>query len=432
MRALKIAIFALVIVVALTLAFLAGMHANPALISQATAPAESLSELRPILDQAKSTPDLSSTMEPLSTFWEVLVRLKSSYVDPIKDDRKLGYGAIEGMLKTLGDPYTRFMRPDAYKDFRTESEGSFEGIGAVLGVSSKDKPEESYPIVVNPFKGGPAEAAGLKMNDKIIAVDGKPTKGVMLEDVVRWIRGPRGTEVTLRVLHKGSTKPVDVPIVRAKVNLPTLESEVKDNIGIIHLHAFNEHSVGLLDEALADLQSKHVKGLILDLRGNPGGLLTAAVGVASRFIASGPVVFVEERGNRETALKVSPPAIHEYSLPMAVLVNKGSASASEIVSGALQDLGRAVLVGETTFGKGLVQTVIPLRDGSAVAITTARYLTPNKRDINHKGIDPDVVVPLSDADIKAGRDPQLDKALELVKQGLTTPKEATNREGGPV
>ncbi len=430
MRAFKLTLFAMLVAVALALAFLAGLHANPLRLQEALQPASSLGELVPILNEAKSNPEMADTMEPLSTFWEVLVRLKASYVDPIKDDTKLTYGAIEGMLKTLGDPYTRFMPPDTYKNFRTESEGSFEGIGAVLGVSNKDKPEESYPLVLKPFEGGPAQKAGLKMNDIILKVDGKPTKGKVLDEVVRWIRGPRGSKVVLTIKRKGEPKPLEITIIRQRVNLPTVEHEVKEGIGLIRLYSFNEHAVDELDKALSDLQAKHVKGIILDLRDNPGGLLKAAVGVASRFIASGPIVYVEERGNNETVLKVVPTSIHEYSLPMAVLVNKGSASASEIVSGALQDSGRAVLVGETTFGKGLVQTVIPLRDGSAVAITTARYLTPHKRDINHKGIQPDYEVKLTEADLKAERDPQLEKALELVKKGLTHPKEAVSGGGG--
>lgn len=432
MRAFKITTFALILVLAMSLAFVAGLRVNTSLLHQATDPARSLNTLIPILDEAHSAPQLESTMEPLSTFWEVLVRLKTSYVDRLDDDRSLAYGAIQGMLKTLNDPYTRFMDPDSYSSFRTESQGSFEGIGAVLGVSTKDKPEEAEPIIVKPFEGGPAFKAGLKVEDVIVAVDGKPTKGVVLDEVVRWIRGPRGTEITLTIRRKDVEKAFDVPIKRDRVELPTLESEIKDGIGIIRLYAFNENSLMLLDKALTDLQTKKVKGLVLDLRDNPGGLLDVAVGVASRFVANGPVVYVEERGNQETVLKVTPPAVHEYSLPMVVLVNKGSASASEIVSGALQDVDRAALVGETTFGKGLVQTVVPLRDGSAVAITTARYLTPSKRDINHKGIVPDYQVALSEEELKAGQDPQEAKALELVEQARTTPLQAKSSRSGKV
>lgn len=376
------------------------------------------------------SPDPGITALPLiETYSAVMERLKSDYYGrkPV-NERELTYDAIRGTLHALGDPFTRFMAPDSYQKMAEENKGDFTGIGAQLDTNKKG---EVY--VKEPLPDTPALKAGVKANDVIIAVDDKPIKQLDIEDVVKLIRGPTGTKVKLTLMRPGSKKPIIKVIVRQLVHYRMITYRMADEkakIGYIRLYQFNEQSDEQLDIALAALEKKHIKGLVFDLRANPGGLLNVAVDIGSRFIESGPVVIIQERGGRRSPLNVDSDKHNHKRYPLAVLVDKSSASAAEIVSGAIKDDRVGTLVGVTTFGKGRVQTILPLRDGSAVAITTAKYLTPDGTDIHKKGIAPDLKVEAADnldpTDPKT--DNQLAAAVDVVKvkMGLL-PKSALDK-----
>lgn len=362
-------------------------------------------------------PDPSSRTLPLiDTYSAVMERLKSDYYGTkAVNERELTYDAIRGTLHALGDPFTRFMDPDSYKKMREENEGNFTGIGAQL-----DTNKNGDVFVKEPLPDTPAMRAGVKSNDVIIAVDDKPIKHLDIEDVVKLIRGRADTKVKLTVTRVGVKKPIDKYIVRQLVEFRMVRSRMADEkakIGYVRLYQFNEKSDEQFDQSMSELEKNHIKGLIFDLRGNPGGLLNVAVDIGSRFLDSGPVVIIQERGGQKSPMYVEEDKHNHKRYPLAVLVDKSSASASEIVSGAIKDDGVGTLVGVTTFGKGRVQTILPLQDGSAVAITTAKYLTPNGTDIHKKGIAPDVKVVAADNldpnDPKT--DNQLAAAIDVVK-----------------
>ncbi|WP_366923815.1 S41 family peptidase [Metallumcola ferriviriculae] len=325
-------------------------------------------------------------------------------------------GALAGMVDSLEDPYSVYMEPKVYKDLSAHIKGSYGGVG--LLITMKDK----QLVVLSPFKGTPAHKAGIKAEDIITKIDGKETTGMTLDDAAELMKGKPGTEVVLTVSREG-TEPKDYPIVREEIDLPTVTGEMLktaevDGIGYINISMFSDTTGKDLNKTLTDLQSKGLKAVVLDLRNNPGGALNAAVDVAEAFVPKGPIVHIVGREGTNVY-----EADSEYlNLPLVVLVNKGSASASEIVSGAIKDTGTGTIVGTTTFGKGLVQTVYPLGKGAAVKLTTAKYLTPDKRDINEKGIVPDVIVEL-DAETEQEalltapnleKDSQLQKAVEIL------------------
>lgn len=369
------------------------------------------------------------TLPLIDTYSVVMEQIKANYygTKPI-NERELTYDAIRGCLRALGDPFTRFMDPESYKKMVEENEGNFTGIGAQLDTN---KNNEVY--VKEPLEDTPAWRAGIKANDVILAVNGKSIKGMNILDVVKLIRGPADTKVRLTLRRPGVAKPFDKTIVRKVVEFRMVKYRMADEkakIGYVRLYQFNEKSDQQLDEALAKLEAQHMKGLVLDLRGNPGGLLMSAIDVASRFLESGPVVIIQERGGQRNPYYVEEEKHNHKRYPLAVLVDKSSASASEIVSGAIKDDGVGTLVGVTTFGKGLVQTILPLPDQSAVAITTAKYLTPKGTDINKKGIAPDITVEAAeDLDITDPKtDNQLAAAIDVVKvkMGLL-PKSALDK-----
>lgn len=354
----------------------------------------------------------------IETYSKVIDKINNDYYGTKVNDRDLTYSAIRGMLFALGDPFTRFMEPSSYKEMREENEGNFTGIGAQLDVN---KNNEVY--IKEPLPQSPAIKAGVKANDVIIAVNGKIIKGMVIDSVVKLIRGPEGTKVKLVLRRPGFTKLVNITIVRQIVEFQMIKSDmldVKNGIGYIRLYQFNEKADIQLDNALASLEKQHLKGLVFDLRGNPGGLLTIAVDIGSRFIRSGPVVIIQERGGRRNNIYVEEEKHDHKAVPVVVLVDKSSASASEIVSGAIKDTKSGTLVGTTTFGKGRVQTIIPMADGSAVAITTSKYLTPNGIDIHKKGIEPDYWVELNDTYDPTIRstDNQLMEAVKILKVKL--------------
>ncbi|MGC8861184.1 MAG: S41 family peptidase [Armatimonadota bacterium] len=362
----------------------------------------------------------SAPLGVIDSYSAVLERLKADYYGGKIDERKLTYSAIRGMLHALDDPFTRFLDPEEYKRMREENEGNFTGIGAQLDTNDKG---EVY--VKEPLPETPAERAGIKANDVIVAVDGKSIKGKDILEVVKLIRGPEGTKVKLTLRRPKVPKLITKVITRQVVQFRMVKWRMvdeKNGIGYIRLYQFNEQCDAQFDKALAELERRHVKGLILDLRANPGGLLQAAVDIGSRFIESGPVVIIQERGGARRPLYVEEEKHNHKRYPLVVLVDNSSASASEIVSGAIKDDGVGTLVGVKTFGKGRVQTIMPLEDGSAVAITTAKYLTPKGTDIHKKGIEPDIEVKApDDFDPKDPKtDLQLAKAVDVlkVKMGL--------------
>jgi len=356
----------------------------------------------------------------IETYSAVIERLKADYYPSKIDEQKITFSAIRGMLHALGDPFTRFLDPEEYKKMREENEGNFTGIGAQL-----DTNKDGEVYIKEPLPKTPAMRAGVKTNDVIVEVDGKSIRGKEIEDVVKLIRGPEGTKVKLTLRRPGMAALLTKVITRQVVQFRMVTSrmlDAKNGIAYIRLYQFNTLCDQQFDEALAQLEREHLKGLVLDLRGNPGGLLQAAVDIGSRFIESGPVVIIQERGGQKNPLYVEEDKHNHRRYPLVVLVDKSSASASEIVSGAIKDDGVGTLVGVTTFGKGRVQTIMPLDDGSAVAITTAKYLTPNGTDIHKKGIDPDVRVEAPEVwDINDPKtDVQLTKAVDVlkVKMGL--------------
>jgi len=374
----------------------------------------------------------TQTYSPYETYADVLTTLKAGYYGKEIDPTQMTYNGIRGMMGSLKDRYTRFMDPTAYRAMMEDNQGQFVGIGAQLGTN---KQEQIYVVRVLP--GGPALKYKVMAGDIIMKVDKKPTLKMKDVEVVKLIRGEPNTKVTLTLIRKGSPAPVVITMPRQVVQQEVVQHSMIDpehKIGYISLSVFNEESDRQVELALNDLQAKGARGLVLDLRENPGGLLDIAQRIASRFIPNGPVVWIKDRSGPMQSINVIP-SLHENHtrFPLAVLVNGNSASAAEIVSGAIKDTNSGILVGERTFGKGLVQTIMPLRDGSAVAITTQHYYTAMKHDINHKGVEPDIKVSYSDADQRKlynflrehpesfydiQDDTQLQKALSEVKQRM--------------
>ncbi|NCO65723.1 MAG: hypothetical protein COW32_08600 [Candidatus Aquicultor secundus] len=340
---------------------------------------------------------------------EVLQIIDHAYVEPVSD-RKLINGAVEGMLKALDDPYTHYLDAKHTSAFEEEMSGHFDGVGLML---SEDKSRNG--LVVAPMEGAPAEKAGVKLNDVIVKIGKQSTKDMGSDKAVKLIRGKRGTQVTLTMRREGAKDLLVFKLTREQITIPNVvEKKLNGNIGYIRLYQFNESTTADIKKHYNSLKSQGVKGLILDLRHNPGGILTEAVSTASLWIPSGPVVKIQNRNGDIDSKNAEGGA--DAKMPIVVLINKGSASASEILSGALQDYGRAVIVGETSFGKACVQTVIKLEDGSTILLTTDKYLTPKGRMIQKKGIKPDVVVKF---DHKNPKDNQLQKAIEVMNDVIS-------------
>jgi len=367
--------------------------------------------MRPLatpVGSSDATPDSLKTL--FTPFWETWTLVHQQYVDQPVDDLKLMQGAISGMLGSLGDPHTSYMDPAQFKDANSSLSGAYEGIGAYVDTTG------TFLKVISPISQSPAEAAGLKSGDLIIAIDGNSMKGINPELVRQKVLGPAGTVVTLTVQREGVDNPMDIKITRAKITIASVESKMLDNnVAYVKLNTFGDTTTSELTTQLKQLLAKNPKGLILDLRNNGGGYLQTAVEVASQFVKEG-VVVSEKYGDGKNDQKFS--AISgglATDIPMVVLVNEGTASASEIVSGAIQDYGRGKLVGVTTYGKGSVQIWTPLSDNQgAVRITVAKWFTPKDRTIDKTGLAPDVVVEMTKADFDAKRDPQLDAAVKTL------------------
>jgi carboxyl-terminal processing protease len=323
----------------------------------------------------------------LKVFAEAITLLKENYVKEV-NDKELIYGAIKGMLNSL-DPHSSFMTPDAYKEMQVDTKGEFGGLG--IQISIKD----NILTVIAPIEDTPAFRAGVKAGDRIIKIDGESTKNMSLYDAVKRLRGPKGTSVTITIMREGLKEPKDIKIIRDIIRIKSVKSKmVDDGIGYIRLLQFQQKTPAELEDVLIKLKKDGIHSLILDLRNNPGGLLNSSIEVASYFLPREKlVVYIKGRKDEKNEFYTTGNE-HYLDYPMVVLVNEGSASASEIVAGALQDWNRALILGTKTFGKGSVQTVIPLSDGSAIRLTTALYYTPKGRSIQATGIVPDVIVEL--------------------------------------
>jgi carboxyl-terminal processing protease len=328
------------------------------------------------------------------------------------DPEVLEEGAIRGMLEALGDPYTVYLDKDEYDSFMTHTTGTYEGVGLVV-----EGGEDGYIRVVAPIEDTPSARAGIKTADRIIRVDGQEVYADQLERAVAMMKGPEGTEVVLTIIREGQPEPFDVKVERQEIRLVTVKAEtIEDNIGYVRISTFDQKTNEDFRREVKELQRSGIEGLIIDLRSNPGGLLDQVVEIADFLMGKGLIVYTEDRqGNRNEELSDA----GELGLPIVVLVDGGSASASEILAGAIQDSGTGVLVGTKTFGKALVQTIQGMGDGSAVKMTIAQYYTPKGRSIQGSGIQPDYVVERPEdavmGDYEKGNDSQLAKAIELIK-----------------
>jgi carboxyl-terminal processing protease len=383
---------------------------------------DDLSGLTIPLSQTRTPPPTGTTI-PIPTpsdevdalfepFWAAREILHNEFVDQPVDDIELMRGAIRGMLDSLGDEHTSYMDPDEYMQANIPLDGSYEGIGAWVD------PDAEYLTIVSPMQDSPAERAGLKPGDEVVAVDGEDMTGVDGNLVIRRVLGPAGTTVRLTIHREDEPELFDVEIVRERIVIPSVESEMLEgDIAYIHLLQFGTDATDDLRAELETLLAQNPRGLILDLRFNGGGFLTTAIEVTSEFIAEG-VIMVEQFGDGSEQIYEADPGGLATEIPLVVLVNGGSASASEIVAGAIQDYERGLLVGETTFGKGSVQNWIALpQDNGAVRVTIARWYTPEGRQIHQIGLVPDIEIIPTDEDIEADRDVQLEKALDLLITG---------------
>jgi carboxyl-terminal processing protease len=328
----------------------------------------------------------TETYEELKTFSEVLTQVQKSYVDETKV-KDLVQGAIRGMLSTL-DPHSAYMTPDMYKEMQVETKGEFGGVGIQIGV------KENRLAVIAPIEGTPAYRAGVKSGDFITKVNDETTKDLTLMDAVQKMRGPKGSKVNLTIQREGVPDPLQFTLVRDTIKIESVKSKVLDNIGYVRLTQFQESTGRDLSKVLKQFKEQKIQSTILDLRNNPGGLLTASVEVSEQFLPGGKLVVYTKGRESKKDEWIAKGKDQMDDSPMIILINEGSASASEIVAGALQDYGRAVIVGTTSFGKGSVQTILPLGDGSGLRLTTAKYYTPKGRSIQSTGITPDIIVKL--------------------------------------
>lgn len=365
------------------------------------------------LNSTKDKPedvDFALFWKAWNTVNEKFVRTK---VASTTTDKDKVYGAIKGMVESINDPYTVFFPPEEATSFESEIEGNFEGVGMEMGIKNE------VLTVITPLKSSPAEKAGIRPGDRVIQIEGKITTDYSIDQAVKLIRGKKGTTVTLLIVREGVEKPIEIKIVRDTINLPTIDTKLdpKTNIFTIKLYTFSAQSAALFRNALREFVDSKSNKLILDLRGNPGGFLDAAVDMASWFLAPGKTVVMEDYGNGKTQVVERSRGynIFNENLRMVILIDGGSASASEILAGALSEYGKAKLVGTKSFGKGSVQEYIKLNSETALKVTVARWMTPNGKSISEGGLTPDVEVKLTAEDVTAGRDPQMDKAIELLK-----------------
>ena len=365
-RRIKSALITLILAVSLTLSFGAGCTIGTSTVSS----------------------DVGG-IDVVEEAWDIIFR---NYIDREKlDTSTMSGGAIKGMIEVLDDPYTSYVGKEAYEMSVGRLEGKFEGIGAYVGM------RDEQIIIIAPIPGSPAAEAGVMPGDVILEVDGNSTSGLNLEETVLQVRGPRGTTVTLLILHEGETQPVEIKIIRAEIKVPSVHYEMKDDIAYIRINYFTERTSTELSTVVKSLSQDEASGIILDLRRNPGGILEVVVDVVSYFLDDGVVVYAADVRGGRTPYSVKPKSV-TTDLPMVVLTDNFSASGSEVLAGALQDHARAVIAGTITYGKGSINALYKLKDGSGLYITTSRWLTPNGHLIEGEGIKPDYEIELEGED----------------------------------
>lgn len=396
---LRLMVVALLVTLITGVAFLAGFVARASLVSE------------PVTVAVEPT---SSEQEAFRVFWEAWHILERDFYGDLPDAQEMTYDAIRGVVDSLDDKYTAFLEPEMAAIVREDMSGSFEGIGAVVNMNDNGQLE-----IVRTFKGKPAARAGLKSGDIVLSVGDTAIEKMSVFEAVALIRGPAGSVARLTIKRQGVEEPFVVEVVREKIEMPVVESRMlDDNIAYLKLYEFNAQATSKLKADLRSLLAEQPRGLILDLRDNPGGYLNVAVEIGSQFVGEGPILVERLKDNQERDYPAQGGGLATGDLPLVVLVNGGTASASEIVAGAIQDAGRGILIGEQTLGKGSVQLPHYLSDGSELRVTIARWFTPKGRAIHEKGLTPDIQVDMTDEDLEAGRDPQLQRAIEYL-QGLT-------------
>ncbi len=345
-----------------------------------------------------------------ATFWEAWDKLNTTYLNK-KDlsGEKLLQGAIAGMVSAAGDPYTSYFSPDDNQSFNDELSGTFEGVGMELGSKS------GKLVVIAPLEDSPAAKAGILAGDQIVAIDGKDASKMTIADAVSKVRGKAGTKIKLQLLRSGKDKPLDLELTRAKINVKSIKHKIEGDTAIINITRFGDTTKQEWDDIVNELSTKGIKKIVLDLRNDPGGRLDTAIYIGGDFLTTKDVVVQQEDSDGKRQQFNSDKEGRLQGDKVVVLINKGSASASEIVTGALRDHKKATTLGETSFGKGTVQAVNDLKDGSGLHITIAKWLTPKGDWIHGKGITPDIKIDLTEEDLTSGTDPQLAKALELLK-----------------
>ena len=345
-------------------------------------------------------------------FWEAWRVLQDQFYGELPTESELPYAAIRGVIAATGDQYTAFLDPARAQILKNDLSGSFEGIGATVRLRPDGKLE-----VVQPLAGWPAIKAGLRAKDAIVKVDGVSIEGMSLYEAIALIRGPAGTTVLLLVEREGIEQPFEIQVERTRIELPIVESRMlSDGIGYVRLTEYTETATDKLAQALRGLNAQKPRGLILDLRGNPGGYLSTAIEVTSQFVGQGPILIERFKDGREYRHQSIPGGL-ALKIPLVVLVDGGTASASEITAGAIQDTERGILIGTTTLGKGSVQTSQTLSDNSELRVTIARWFTPNDRAIHGTGLAPDIKVEITEQDLASGLDPQLDRAIAYLVEG---------------
>ncbi|HJL55796.1 MAG: S41 family peptidase [Candidatus Pacebacteria bacterium] len=358
---------------------------------------------------------LQPSVVDFSPLWKAWNAINEKFVpatttDPVTDEDKL-YGTIQGLARSLNDPYTVFLPPEDSEIFEDDIRGNFEGVGMEIGI------RDNILTVIAPLKDNPAERAGIRAGDKVIKIDDTTTEGMTIDKAVKLIRGEGGTTVNLTILREGESELLEISVVRDVIQIPTIETELtEDGVFVIKLFNFSAISPNLFREVLREFVELGTDKMLLDLRGNPGGFLEAAIDIASWYLPTGKVVVTEDFGEN------GKPRIHRSkgynifneNLKMAILINQGSASASEILAGALQQHGKATLVGDRTFGKGSVQELVRITPNTSLKVTIARWLTPNGASISDGGLTPDVEVKFTTEDFEAGEDPQFDRVIEIL------------------
>ncbi len=401
---LRVALMALVSILFVLGAFISGFAAQQ---STTATKVVSVAAVAPT-----QTPAPRNAVEAdFAVFWEAWNAIRTDFIGKVPNNQAMTYAAIKGMVDILGDEHTHFAEPSRASILESDLDGKFEGIGATVEMKN------GQIVIVAPLKGRPAEKAGLQAGDIVIKIDGQSTEGLSLTEAISRIRGPKGTQVTLTVVRTGAPTPIDITITRATIEMDVVSKRQLDN-GIVYLQLaeFSSPSSKAVDNALRELLQTNPKGLVFDIRSNPGGFLQSAIEIGSEFVGNGLLLSEQDKdGNRRPHPAL--PGGRATKIPLVVLIDKGSASASEIVAGAIQDAKRGILIGEKTFGKGSVQVSNTLSDKSRLTVTVRHWLTPNGRDIHGEGIEPDIPVPIYEADKKAGRDPQLERAIEYLLNG---------------